>query len=177
MAGGRSPAAEARFVRRRLPSGREVNMTPPRSLIILGIRSASLGFATLLVLACGDLTAPRWIVRRGTVQADPVAPRLDVPQPIIAGQPGVFTVYTFGGGCVRPASTQSAVSGPAAVIEPFDSVVVELPANMACTTEFRSFLHSATLVFSQPGPATIRVVGWKEPEQVEITLEWSVAVQ
>ncbi len=133
----------------------------------------ALGFT----LACREPTGLRWAVRRGTVEFYSGTSRLDLPQAVVAGQPGLFTIWTYGGGCVRQAYTRSSVSGSTAVLEPFDSVVVELPANMGCTDELRMFAHSATITFPEAGLATIRVVGWKEPDEVEIAREQIITVQ
>ena len=137
--------------------------------------SAVLGFA----LACEDQepTALRWAVRRGTIETSDLTSQLDVPQAVVAGQPGQFTVYTYGGGCVRGAYTRASVSGSTAVLEPFDSVVVWLPANTGCTDELKMIPHSATITFPQVGLVTIRIVGWKEPDGVEIAREKTITIQ
>jgi hypothetical protein len=147
---------------------------PVRTPIRVAIVALSvLGFA----LACREPTGLRWGIRRGTIQSDSGTSLLDVPQTIVAGQPAVFTIYTYGGGCVRQAYTRSSLSGSMAILEPFDSVVVAMPDNMGCTLELRMFAHSATFTFPGAGSATIRVVGWKEPDEVEVTREQSIIVQ
>jgi hypothetical protein len=138
--------------------------------------SAVLGFA----LACQDQepTALRWAVRRGTIETSDLTSQLDVPQAVVAGEPGQFTVYTYGGGCVRGAYTRASVSGSTAVLEPFDSVVVQLPASIAgCPDYLKMIPHSATITFPQVGLVTIRIVGWKEPDGVEIAREKTITIQ
>ena len=134
-----------------------------------------LGFA----LACQDQepTGLRWAVRRGTIEYSVFTSQLDVPQAVVAGQPGLFTLYTYGGGCVRGAYTRTSISGSTAVLEPFDSVVVYLPANTGCTDDLEVIPHRATITFPQAGLVTIRIVGWKEPDGVEIAREQTITIQ
>ena len=154
-------------------------MISSRSLVSSCVRLSGLSLVALVALACRDFNEIRWTVRRATIeQPPPVGSRVDVPQTIVAGQAAIVTVHTFGeDDCVRGAGTNSTVSGATAVIEPFDSVIVQMPSNMACLSLPADIRHSVSLVFSKAGPATIRIVGWSDVQQAEVTVERAIAVQ
>jgi len=128
-------------------------------------------------LACRNPAELRWAVRRGTIVLDVVGPMVTLPTQVVAGQAAPITVYTFGDGCVTPAYTNSRVSGDTAVVEPFDSVVVQLPPNEACTSELNGFPHSVSVIFPRAGPGAIRVVGWNDVARADDTLDYNVTVQ
>jgi len=140
----------------------------PMSLLLL---------VALPQLGCRSPAELRWAVQRGTIFASAVGSVVTVPTQVVAGQGATVTVYTVGGGCVKPAYTNSKVSGDTAVVEPFDSVVVHLPADMNCTTELRMLPHAASVIFPQAGPGTIRIVGWNDVAHADTTLVYNVSVQ
>ena len=150
---------------------------PPDSFFARIVRVSWPSLVVLVPLACRDPNAVKWAILPGAVVYGSAGPSVSIAQPIVTGQAAVVTVYTFGDGCARQANTQSTVSGSIAVIEPFDWVVVQTPSNFACDQMLNTFPHSVSLVFSQSGPATIRVLGRKVPFDTADTLEYSVSVQ
>lgn len=147
------------------------SLAPSRVLVLL------LSLVALVQLACRNPAERRWAVRRGTIVLNVVGPTVTLPTQFVAGQAAPITVYTYGGGCVAPAYTNSRVSGAIAVVEPFDSVLVQLPPNVACTNELNAFPHSVSLIFPRAGAGTIRIVGWNDVAQAEDTLDYNVSVQ
>ena len=151
-----------------------------RSGCLRNICTRLLGLPLLLLVAvaCRNPAELRWAVQRGTIFGPGVgSSTVTLPSQFVAGQPAPVTVYTQGGGCVRAAYTNSRVAGDTAVVEPFDSVVVQLPPNTACTSEFRWLPHSVSVIFPQAGSGTIRIVGWNGIAGVDTTLTYSVTVQ
>jgi hypothetical protein len=133
--------------------------------------------AALWPLACHNPEEFGWAVERGTIVTSAAGPIVDVPSVVVAGEPAAVTVYTFGDGCVTPAYTNSTVTGALAVVEPFDSVIVKLPANHTCGSKSYQFAHSAAVVFAQAGSGTIRIIGWNEVSQADDTLDYAVSIQ
>ena len=84
------------------------------------------------------------------------------PARVLAGEPFVVRVRTFGSGCVAHAGTSVDISGLRAEITPLDLVYVPR-SDEACTTELRRIEHTVELRFDQPGTATVRVRGRGEP--------------
>lgn len=133
--------------------------------------------AALWQLACHNPEEFGWAVQRGTIVTNVAGPIVSVPSVVAAGQLAGVTVYTFGDGCVTPAYTNSRVSGALAVVEPFDSVVVKLPAHHSCAGKSYQFAHSVAVVFTQAGSDTIRIIGWSAVTQADDTLDYVVAIQ
>ncbi|HET7464298.1 MAG TPA: hypothetical protein VFJ82_23775 [Longimicrobium sp.] len=138
-----------------------------------------LSFALLAVL-CGcrlDPTGGGEATRRlGTIQfhADPV--RIEAPGSVQAGVPFTVRVITYGGGCVTQGDTEASATAGEAQVTVYDRAHDPGP-NGVCTMELRMFEHTATLQFANPGAATLRVRGWKEPDQQEITVTRPIVVQ
>ncbi len=129
-------------------------------------------------LACRNPAEWRWAVQRGTIVDIPqFSPVVTIPTPIVAGKAATVTVYTFGNGCVKAAYTNFKVSGAVAVVEPFDSVVVEMPPNGACTDQRNGFRHSASVVFPASGSGTLWIIGWSDVTRAVDTLDYNVTVQ
>lgn len=63
------------------------------------------------------------------------------------------------------------MDGMVATIEPFDKFAVDI----LCNANAVFGEHTATVVFSQPGPGTIRILG-RNSQKAEITVERSVTV-
>ena len=133
--------------------------------------------AALWQLACHNPEEFGWTVRRGTIVTSVAGPLVTLPSQVVAGQPALVTVYTFGDGCVTSAYTNSTVSGAMAVVEPFDSVIVRLPAHHTCAGKSYQFAHSAAVVFPQAGSGTIRIIGWSDVAQADDTLDYAVSIQ
>ena len=122
-------------------------------------RSALFILTSLTLLGCG-LTEPRWDLRRGEIEggADPL--HLEIPAVVTAGEPATIAIRTYGNGCVRHGEvTLVSVTGMTAIVEPYDSVVVEAPGNYGCTDQLRTFTHTADITFPQAGDATLQVIG------------------
>lgn len=138
-----------------------------RSFALLALLSA----CQLVPTGAGEATR-----RLGTIQfhADPI--RITAPANVRAGVPFTVQVITYGGGCVSQGDTAAAVTGSEAQVTVYDRAHDPGP-NAVCTMELRMYEHTATLQFAQPGAATLRVRGWKEPEQEEITVTRQIVVQ
>ncbi len=149
----------------------------PTPIVPWWVLTSMLLLTALPQLSCRNPAELRWAVQRGTIASNGMEPMVTLPTQVVAGQEATVTVYTFGGGCVKLAYTNSRVSGDTAVVEPFDSVVVQLPANMACTTELELLPHSASVIMSRSGPGTIRIVGWNDVAHADTTLVYTVSVQ
>lgn len=96
------------------------------------------------------------------------------------GAPLTVRVPTQGGGCVRQGETRvEPVSDLVVEVQPFDSVPVRMPANVACTLDFRLLTHTAEVRFGRAGTATLRVRGRGPDFQGarEIVLERVVVVR
>ena len=118
-----------------------------------------LGLAALLAgTGCPFDTGPgwTWVVQPGLIAVDGLDP-VSGPDTVQRGASFTLVVKTFGSSsCTRPAGADVAVSGLTATVIPMDSVVT---GDAICTADLRSFPHNATLVFGQPGEATLIVVG------------------
>lgn len=79
-----------------------------------------------------------------------LAPR--IPETATASVPLRVTVWTRGSGCYEPGETEVAVDGRTAVVTPYDYVDTSAGG---CTDDLRFFEHSATVTFTNPGPAEI----------------------
>lgn len=133
------------------------------------------------LLACAgspsQVTEPIVELRRGVLEFYDDAPRIEAPATASVGAPVAVTVRTYGGGCIGRGPTSTAVQGLVAVIEPFDSVVIRLPPNWACTLELRLLEHVATVQFAEPGTATIRILGRREPGDSPLSVERTIVIQ
>ncbi|HYT13817.1 MAG TPA: hypothetical protein VEL12_13615, partial [Candidatus Nitrosopolaris sp.] len=73
--------------------------------------------------------------------------------------------------------TSASVDGLVAVIQPFDSVVTELPPNWGCPMDLRGLEHTATVRFASAGTATVQVLGRREPGDSALVIERTVVIQ
>ena len=80
-------------------------------------------------------------------------------------------------GCTRTGPTSTAVDGLVAVIQPFDSVVTELPPNWGCPMDLRGLEHTATVRFAAAGTATVQVLGRRERGDSALIIERTVVIQ
>jgi len=137
---------------------------------------ALLTSAALVLLACDNRSSGLdSVIRPATLSFYGNAENITLPDTAVAGVPTAVRVRSYGGGCVAQDRTVSAVSGRSATIRPF---VRELApgANVACADILLQFSHEVDLVFEQPGQATVRVDGWREPERTPYTITRSVQV-
>ena len=95
----------------------------------------------------------------------------------ISGVPITLAFYTVGGGCTRTGPTSASVDGLVAVIQPFDSVVTELPPNWGCPMDLRGLEHTATVRFASAGTATVQVLGRRQPGDSALIIERTVVIQ
>ena len=138
--------------------------------------------STILVFAvslssCRNSTGPEYKRLPGLLSLNPDEPaRITVPTEATAGVPIPVTVITMGGGCVTQGDTESRVAGLAADVTPYDSFVVSLPPNMACTNDLKFLTHAATVTFAMPGTAVVRIHGRAHPDVGLITVERTIEV-
>ena len=128
---------------------------------IVSFRTGILAFSA----GCGAFStepAIRWELHPGTVEFYDQPITIEVPEAATVGVPVGVTVGTFGGGCTAQGPTEFAVSGLAATVQPMDSSIVPFP-DLACTEELLVFEHRVELRFAEPGVATVRVLGRREP--------------
>lgn len=114
-----------------------------------------------------------------------------IPEPTVehslrvrVGEPLRVTIRSFGGGCEAAGGLDGAVQGLTAELRPWDYTHAPSgPAGLeyVCTTPLNVFKRTATLVFDQPGRATIRVHGLRshgrEPGHPPVVLTSTVAVE
>ena len=132
-------------------------------------------------LACNrsaqQLTEPVIALLPGVLELDGTRLPIETPATASVGVPIAITVYTVGGGCTRMGPTTSSVQGLIAVVEPFDSVVTQLPPNWGCPMDLRGLEHATTVQFDAAGAATIRFVGRTEPGDTALVIERSIVIQ
>jgi hypothetical protein len=132
----------------------------------------------LSLVSCLGSTEPGLVLeRRPGVLSVGSPPVVTVPAEGAVGVPIPIIVETFGGGCVRQGDTESNVSGLAANVTPYDSVVVHLPSHMACTDDLRRYTHHASLTFAAAGSATVRVHGTVQPNGTAIIVERTIQIR
>lgn len=84
--------------------------------------------------------------------SDPWDPRPEIPETATAGVPLEIAFWTRGGGCVRRIDRTEVVRGrESAVVTPYDVLAV----SPICTDDIRFLVHSASVVFDEPGTATV----------------------
>lgn len=113
-----------------------------------------------------------------------------IPEPTVehasrvqVGEPLQVTIRSFGGGCEAAGGLDGTVRGLVAELRPWDYTHVPSgPAGLeyVCTTPLNVFKRTATVVFDQPGTATIRVHGLRshgrEPGNPPVVLTSTVEV-
>ena len=92
------------------------------------------------------------------------------------GVPVSITVTSFGGGCITQGDTEVTVRGLVAEVRPYRYETVRLPPNAACTSELRIFEHTVSFQFSEPGEASVRIVGLRRPQDAPYILERELTV-
>jgi hypothetical protein len=83
------------------------------------------------------------------------------------------TVTSFGNGCTTAGQTETVVAGLVAVVRPLS---VEPPPGTVCTMELRTLTHTTVLRFSDPGEATVRVLGSEQPGDTPVVLDRRITV-
>jgi hypothetical protein len=115
--------------------------------------------AILLVacVACSDSSGPNEYLVVGAISGyDTDDPQFEIPDTVTAGVPFTATVHTYGDGCNRVGPTEVETDSLGLVITPYDHAGV---GTGNCPTYLQVMAHEVSLVFSTPGPATVRVRG------------------
>jgi len=97
-----------------------------------------------------------------------------IPAAVDAGTPFTVVVETFGGGCTEMDGTDVFTDGLVADVTPYD--VVDR-SSVVCPAIVRTFEHSAALVFSTKGEATVRVHGRALSPDTSWVRQYSVNVR
>ena len=113
--------------------------------------------------------------------ADRTAEVLEAPASVRAGAEFQITITTFGGGCERAGDTAVLLAEASAAVMVYDITTATQP-DVACTAVLKRLPHTATLRFTQPGEALIRIWGRRvgpetPPDGVPVVLEHRVMVQ
>jgi hypothetical protein len=117
-----------------------------------------LAFAVPMVLGCMEPDRARVIGTLHIQRAERIA-GVVLPSRVVAGQAFAASVYTVGNSrCTRPDGQEVAVAGRLVRFVPFDEVPVE--PRTVCTRDLKAFLHRAEVRLEEPGPATLRAVGY-----------------
>lgn len=140
--------------------------------------------AALLAVACSSPSAeplrdgreseaaarqqPSYIAHPGA------AADVEVPATVRAGEPLTVQVVTFGNGCNAVGGTDVVVRALEADVLPWD--LDHSSEKVDCPDLLRTFRHSATVRFEQPGTATVRVNGRRLPGDAPVVVVRSVAV-
>ncbi|TVR54179.1 MAG: hypothetical protein EA421_09385 [Gemmatimonadales bacterium] len=118
---------------------------------VVGVLAASGAACTSTTEPPGEERRPGLIL--GFNHGDP---QIVMPDTVQAGTEFTVQVTTYGNGCYRKGETEVAASGSVVTITPWD--YVNLGAG-ACPDLLLTFVHEATVAFSQAGSASVVIVG------------------
>jgi hypothetical protein len=123
------------------------------------LTSANLGpvLAALSFLGCSE---PDWATTLGMLNpaAEDRSVSLDRPTHLTANAPFLVTVRTFGSSnCTRAERMDLSVTGSVVRLTPYDELAQD---GATCFRDLAPFPHSRTVQFGEPGPATLRLVGF-----------------
>ena len=113
-------------------------------------------FVLALLMACAvrEVTGPYQARRLGTIAGfNNNDPNITI---LRDGRTVTVSVTSYGGGCESKGETELAVSGLSAVVTPYDYTY---SATGACTQQLKSFVHSTSIEFAEPGTAQITIRG------------------
>jgi hypothetical protein len=131
--------------------------------------------ASALLLACHQPpTASRTLgpVGIGTIDAGgTLAHVIAGPVQGSVGERLQYTVSTFGNACVSPAGADVIVRGLDATVTPYDREYDGI-----CIENLAAFPRPVTVVFDQPGDATVRVAGRSFYQPGLVTVERRVTI-
>lgn len=139
-------------------------------VLVLGV----VGILAVVGTACSSTTDPAGEERRlglilGFNNDDP---RIAIPDTVQAGIEFVVEVTTYGNACFRKGETEVASSGNGVTITPYD--YIDMGAGV-CADILLSFVHQATVEFSEAGFASVVILGGAggsmEEEAVEVIRE------
>lgn len=133
--------------------------------------------ALALAGACSDSpTGGNQTVREiGAIRYRDFDVDVTVPATARVGQPFTVRVITRAGGCSNADDTEVIVTGSNAVVTPYD--IRTTGTNLTCGDEDQVFTHLASVQFDLVGPATVTVVGRREPGDEEVRVVRAVEVQ
>ena len=96
----------------------------------------------------------------GLIDVSPAARSevITAPASVKVGEEFLVTVFTSGGGCERAGEASVVLGENEANVMVYDMTVATRP-NVACTMIYKRMPHPATLKFTKPGEAVIRVWG------------------
>lgn len=83
---------------------------------------------------------------------------ITVPNSVKAGKEFEVKIATQGGGCEREGDTSVVLTQTGASVTVYDFTTATRPG-VACTMIMKTFAHTATLKFDQPGEMLLRVWG------------------
>ncbi len=130
------------------------------------VRALGMGVVVVLAIAgtaCDSITDPADEVRRlGYIGRDADA-QVVIPDTVQAGVEFVVEVTTYGSPCVRKGETEVQYAADTVTITPYD--YVDTTPN--CFSIGVSFVHRATVEFSEPGLASVVIVGRDHPYEDE----------
>jgi len=103
------------------------------------------------------------------------SPEIEMPLTVQAGEDFTVTIVTgWNNGCARKGMTEVKEEGSAAAtVTPYDVV----STGGLCTLEPRTFTHTATLRFSEPGPAQVTIRGRTSRDSGVISVQRELTVQ
>ena len=134
------------------------------------MRLLPLGLA-LLAAGCGSLLGPD---EKRVIGIIGDGSSIEVPTTVQAGQDFTVTIQTgWRNGCARKDKTDVQAQGMSATVTPYDRVT----EGATCTQAPQQFTHTATLRFSQPGTAKVRIRGRASRDSQVQTVERTVTVQ
>ncbi|MBW3655143.1 MAG: hypothetical protein KY444_03495 [Gemmatimonadetes bacterium] len=134
------------------------------------MRLLPLGFA-LLVAGCGSIFGSDGKRVIGVIGD---GSGIEVPATVQAGQDFTVTIQTsWPNGCAHEDGTEVQQGAASATVTPYDHV----SEGGTCTHAPQRFTHVATLRFSQPGTAVVKIRGRPSPNEGAQTIQRIVTVQ
>jgi hypothetical protein len=139
------------------------------------LRSLLVPIAVLTVAACEHATGVRDVEVLGTVEVYGEPLRATIPDTVSPSTPFDVSISTYGGGCIRKGTTETAVHGDTIIVTPYD--LVRFGVDVACTLEFKVLIHSVTLSWPSAGELIVAVHGRVGSDGVERTYPHLVVVR
>jgi hypothetical protein len=126
--------------------------------------------------ACG-VTEPQTSVREPAImELYGATADVSAPASVTAGQPFTVVVHTIGpSSCTREGDTRLSLGATTADVAPFD--IHRRGPGVGCAEMVYRLSHEVQVVFTQPGTATVRVHGVREPGGGTVTLTRTVDVR
>ncbi len=103
------------------------------------------------------------------------SPEIEIPETVQAGEDFTVTIRTgWHNGCARMDTVEVTEEGPAAVtLTPYDIIT----NGGHCTQQTQTFVHTATLRFSEPGTAQVTIRGRSSGNSGVISVQRAVTVE